>query len=107
MNRRVNGFPALVFWSAVWYLAARLLDNPLLLPTPVQVLRCLGGMMVTAAFWQTAAVSTLRILLGVVCAIGLGTVLAVLEPVVLFVLLVLCSAYLVDGSFNPFLYFRF
>ena len=36
-----------------------------------------------------------------------GTVLAVLEPVVLFVLLVLCSAYLVDGSFNPFLYFRF
>ena len=78
MNRRVNGFPALVFWSVAWYLAARLLDNPLLLPTPVQVLRCLGGMMVTAAFWQTAAVSILRILLGVVCAIGLGTVLAVL-----------------------------
>ena len=34
-------------------------------------------------------------------------VLAVLEPLGLFVLLMLCSAYLVDGSFNPFLYFRF
>ena len=34
-------------------------------------------------------------------------VLAVLEPVALAALLMLCSAYLVDGSFNPFLYFRF
>ena len=31
----------------------------------------------------------------------------ILEPVVMAVLLLLCSAYLVDGSFNPFLYFRF
>lgn len=29
------------------------------------------------------------------------------EPFVLLILLVLCTAYLVDGSFNPFLYFRF
>ena len=31
----------------------------------------------------------------------------VLRPVVLVVLLVVATAYLVDGSFNPFLYFRF
>ena len=36
-----------------------------------------------------------------------AVVLAVLEPVARLVLLILCSAYLVDGSFNPFLYFRF
>jgi len=30
-----------------------------------------------------------------------------LEPVLLAVLLILCTAYLVDGSFSPFLYFRF
>ena len=29
------------------------------------------------------------------------------EPVVLVLLLAVCTAYLVDGSFNPFLYFRF
>ena len=34
-------------------------------------------------------------------------VLAVVEPVTLIVLLLTCTAYLVDGSFNPFLYFRF
>ena len=32
---------------------------------------------------------------------------AVLEPAVLIVLLLVCTAYLVDGSFSPFLYFRF
>lgn len=30
-----------------------------------------------------------------------------LEPLLWIVLLVVCSAYLIDGSFNPFLYFRF
>lgn len=33
--------------------------------------------------------------------------LMVAEPLVLVGLLLLCTAYLVDGSFNPFLYFRF
>ena len=32
---------------------------------------------------------------------------AVLEPLMLLALLLVCTAYLVDGSFNPFLYFRF
>ena len=31
----------------------------------------------------------------------------VLEPLVLAALLLVCTGYLVDGSFNPFLYFRF
>ncbi len=36
-----------------------------------------------------------------------GTVMAAAEPLVLLGLLAVCTAYLVDGSFNPFLYFRF
>ena len=31
----------------------------------------------------------------------------VLTPVLMAASLVLCTAYLVDGSYNPFLYFRF
>ena len=30
-----------------------------------------------------------------------------ISGIVLVVLLALCTAYLIDGSFNPFLYFRF
>ena len=38
----------------------------------------------------------------------IGTlILEVLEPMVLIGLMLLVTAYLVDGSFNPFLYFRF
>ena len=44
-------------------------------------------------------------------AIGRGRTgagaLGVLEPLVLAALLAACTAFLVDGSFNPFLYFRF
>ena len=34
-------------------------------------------------------------------------VYSLLEPVMLLLLLLLCTAFLVDGSYNPFLYFRF
>ena len=36
-----------------------------------------------------------------------GRVLEVAKILAMVALLVLCTAYLVDGSFNPFLYFRF
>lgn len=36
-----------------------------------------------------------------------GRILNLMEPVGLIVLLLVMTAYLVDGSFNPFLYFRF
>ena len=76
---KVNGIPALIFWTVVWYLAAVAMDNPLLLPGPVQVLRCLCELMQRAAFWQTVAVSIGRILLGILLAILLGSLLAVVS----------------------------
>ena len=39
-------------------------------------------------------------------AVG-SRVIAVLEPIALILLLLVCTGYLVDGSFSPFLYFRF
>ena len=38
---------------------------------------------------------------------SLAPVLTVAEPLCTLALLALCTAFLVDGSFNPFLYFRF
>ena len=76
--RKINSLPALLFWSALWWAAAAMLHNPLLLPGPVQVFLCLGKLMQTAAFWQTVMLSIGRILLGVVLAVALGTLLAVL-----------------------------
>ena len=36
-----------------------------------------------------------------------SSAMAVLEPILMIGALLICTAYLVDGSFNPFLYFRF
>ncbi len=36
-----------------------------------------------------------------------ASVMAVLEPILLLILLLVCTGYLVDGAFSPFLYFRF
>lgn len=77
-KRRINGVPALLFWTAVWWIGAEAFGNPVLLPNPWQVLNCLAGLASTAAFWQTVALSIGRILLGVVTAVILGTALAAL-----------------------------
>ena len=75
---KIHALPALVFWLTVWQLAAGAMNNPLLLPGPVQVLQCLAAMALTAAFWQMTLVSIGRILLGVAAGILLGAALAVL-----------------------------
>ena len=31
----------------------------------------------------------------------------ILEPIYLLLIFVICTSYIIDGSFNPFLYFRF
>lgn len=43
-----------------------------------------------------------------IAATGIGSnIMTFAEPIALSALLLCCSAYLVDGSYNPFLYFRF
>ncbi len=76
--KHLRGFPALIFWLAVWWIAAGLFDNPLLLPAPPQVFRCLLELGATVVFWQTILLSIGRILLGTILAAALGVLLAVL-----------------------------
>ena len=75
---KVSGIPALLFWTGVWWLGAKALGNTLLLPTPWQVFGCLLELAGTAGFWQTVGLSIGRILLGVITAVGLGVIVAVL-----------------------------
>ena len=76
---------ATLFWVAAWHILAVSMDNFLLLPTPVQVLRRLGELMAEKTFWHITAVSIGRILLGTVAAMAVGVVLAVLSTASAFV----------------------
>lgn len=78
-NKFVKNLLATLFWVAAWHILAVSVDNFLLLPTPVQVLRRLGVLMAEKTFWHITAVSIGRILLGTVAAMVLGVVLAVLS----------------------------
>ncbi len=52
------------------------LGQRLLLPSPAEVLVCLGQLLVTGGFWRSVGWSSARILGGFVLACGLGTLLA-------------------------------
>ena len=81
-NRTIHkGLPALIFWALVWQCAAMAMGNPLLLPTPGQVLLRLWQLLGEAVFWQVTLRSIGRVLLGVVLGILLGVLLAVLTNV--------------------------
>ena len=54
-----------------------------------------------------AATPLFKILINKVNNTKFNIVINILEPTVYIILLVLCTAFLVDASFNPFLYFRF
>ena len=62
----------------------------------VLALAVLGATPLPAMLWRKAQEAK-----------SLAPVLTVAEPLCTLVLLALCTAFLVDGSFNPFLYFRF
>ena len=79
---KMKSLPALLFWGLVWALAAWALGKPLLLPSPLQVLRCMGRLALTPDFWRITLTSIGRILLGLGLGMGLGALLAVLTEAV-------------------------
>ena len=68
----------ILFWIGVWAVLAALVDQALLLPSPASVFLRLLELAGEKSFWITAGVSIFRITLGILCAIVLGCVLAVL-----------------------------
>ena len=74
--------------------------QPLITGETVYYLRSFAGVLLLSLVGATPLMK------GLVAKLP-GKLVRVLEPVVLVGLLIVCTAYLVDGSFNPFLYFRF
>ncbi len=68
-------------------------------------LRSYGPMMLIAAIGSTPLVVNVATKLS--AGEKTGKVVNIIEPIFLAAVLILCTAFLVDGSFNPFLYFRF
>ena len=77
------------------------MNVPLVTGQTLYYLRSYGVLLVAAIIGATPLVKNLA------CKLEAKPIGAILEPIVTILLLLVCTAYLVDGSFNPFLYFRF
>lgn len=66
----------ILFWLAVWQIAAIMVSQKILLATPLETLRCMTELLPQPLFWKRVFFSTLRILagflLGAVCALVLA-----------------------------------
>lgn len=78
-NKRKIAVKVLIgaFWLLVWHAAAVVVNNELLLVTPLEAFRVLVGFLDSLQFWQTILMSLLRIIAGLVLGIFMGLVLAV------------------------------
>lgn len=65
----------LLFWAALWQAASMLVGNSILLTGPVDVLKTLVSLAVTADFWKTIACSSGKIILGFLLAFAAGLLL--------------------------------
>jgi alginate O-acetyltransferase complex protein AlgI len=78
---------------------------PLINATTLYYVRSYAVVLIIALIGSTSIVK------GIIEAIShnhyIDVTITIIEPMFMFLLLVVCTAYLVDGSFNPFLYFRF
>ncbi len=69
---------AVLFWLALWQLAAFIVDSPLVLPSPITTLGALINLVMTADFWPRLALTLLRVFGGIALSVVLGAVLGVI-----------------------------
>lgn len=76
-SRRIP-FWAVFFWLLVWQIAAMLMDQPLLLVSPLDTLKRLCSLALEPIFWKSIAFSVGKIMLGFGLSCLMGIVLAAL-----------------------------
>ena len=76
---------ALLFWLVIWQLAAMKLNSNIILVSPIDTVKRLGGLVAESAFWKSILFSAGRVLIGFALGLAAGTVLALVSARVKFV----------------------
>lgn len=72
------GILVAVFWVGVWQIVSIAVGQELLVPAPLVVVQTWLRLAAGVRFWQSTAMSLLRVVLGFTAAVGAGCILAVL-----------------------------
>ena len=66
-----------VIWLLIWQVLYQFVDQELLVASPWKVLNRIGQLSLTASFWHSIGTSFIRMLIGLLLALLVGTVLAI------------------------------
>ena len=76
VKKILKGFAVLIFWIALWALCSKLINQVLLLPSPLTVCKRLFVLCKTGSFWEKTAMSLFRIFFGWAIGIAAGVILS-------------------------------
>lgn len=85
MKKRLVTLGCVLFWLALWQVGAMLLDQKLLLVSPLETAARLIELVPSAEFWRSVGFSAARVLCGFALGLFSGTTLALLAGKVRFV----------------------
>ncbi|MBT3319915.1 MAG: ABC transporter permease subunit [Clostridia bacterium] len=76
LHKILKGLAIAVFWIAMWQFAALIVNQPLFVPSPLETVASLGGLIVTSKFWLSVLMTFYRVVFGLVVSLVLGLVFA-------------------------------
>lgn len=76
MTDKIKKSAAILFWIAVWHIASVIVNEKLLLVSPLQTVQALWGLVQTAGFYRAIATTIARIGGGFLCAFVASVVLS-------------------------------
>ena len=85
MKKRLITLGCVLFWLALWQVGAMLLNQKILLVSPLETAARLIELVPSAEFWRSVGFSAARVLLGFALGLVSGTLLALLAGKVRFV----------------------
>lgn len=71
-------WPAII-WLTLWQILAMVLDSEIILASPISVIKRLSQLAITIPFWKSISFSVIRITIGFLSAVFVGTLLAILS----------------------------
>ena len=70
---------AILFWLVIWQIAAMKLNSNIILVSPLDTVKRLGGLVAVGDFWKSILFSAGRVLIGFALGLCAGTVLALVS----------------------------
>jgi NitT/TauT family transport system permease protein len=85
ITKEIRIINILIFWILIWELSSLFINNSLLLPSPVEVIKVLIALMKKIYFWKSVFSSVIRVIIGLSLSIGIGILIGIIAAINKFI----------------------